>query len=80
VTTAVRVIHGSSASLASALDALTQADGVQATPSFSEPDAEDSELQFISVRVERSEGWDEAAARVESLLPEEAEYILTADD
>jgi hypothetical protein len=80
VTTAVRVLHGSSASLATALAALTQAEDVEATPSFSEAGDEDPELQFISVQVERSGGWDEAAARVESLLPPEAEYILTADD
>jgi hypothetical protein len=80
VSQTVRVIHGSSASLANALAALTRDEGVQATPNFSESSAEGAEMQFISVRVEGSNDWDAAAARVESLLPTQTEYILTADD
>ena len=80
MTTAVRVIHGSSAALVRALATLTQTAGVQATPSFGQATEAGSEIQFISVRVEDSEDWDDAAARVESILNGEVEFILTTDD
>ena len=77
---AIRIIHGSSAALASALPALARASGIRAIPSFSHSeDDEGSELAFISVRLE-AEDWEEAAARVESLLPANLEYFLTTDE